>query len=153
MKPDNYIEAPEYCPYQSGEPTIFLAGGITGCPDWQHQARQQIRSHPVTVLSPRRENFDMHDPNAAFEQIKWERAHLRMATVILFWFCAETVQPIALYELGHWTNTHKPIAVGCHPDYPRRQDVEIQTDLGRPGITIHYDLTDTVQEALKLCKI
>ncbi|WP_443041424.1 nucleoside 2-deoxyribosyltransferase domain-containing protein [Streptomyces sp. B21-083] len=37
---------------------------------------------------------------AAREQTAWEYEHLRIADVILFWFRAEAVQPIALYELG-----------------------------------------------------
>jgi hypothetical protein len=36
--------------------------------------------------------------------------------------------------------TDKPLFVGVHPDYKRRQDVEIQTELARPDIKIVYSL-------------
>ncbi|MGW0827366.1 hypothetical protein [Streptomyces sp. NPDC002845] len=40
--------------------------------------------------------------------------------MILFWFCAVAVQPIALYELGAHAARGTRLAVGAHPDYPRR---------------------------------
>jgi hypothetical protein len=78
------------------------------------------------------------------EQITWEHDYLRMADAILFWFPCETICPIVLYELAAWSMTDKPIFVGVHPDYQRRQDVEIQTGLARPEVEIVYSLEDLV---------
>lgn len=135
-----YIESPEI--YESGGKSIFLAGGITNCPDWQQDIVSMLRDTDLTLLNPRRENFPIHDPNAALAQITWEYEHLRKANAILFWFPRETLCPIVLYELGAWNMTKKPIFVGVHPEYKRRPDVEIQTQLARPSIEVVYSLQD-----------
>lgn len=84
-----YIEAPNQIDVPGG-PFLFLAGGITGCYDWQSQAVDLIKVSgvDVTVLNPRRENFPIDNPSAAYEQILWEHDALRIADVILFWFTA-----------------------------------------------------------------
>ncbi len=116
--------------------SIFLAGGITGCPDWQAEMAGVLKSENIDIFNPRRDSFPIGDPNAAYEQIIWERDHLHSASAILFWFPCETLCPITLYELGAWSMTRKPLAVGCHPDYKRIADVRIQTGLVRPEITV-----------------
>ena len=135
-----YIESPKCYFPQEGETSVFLAGGITNCPDWQQQMSEMLSQTSLTVLNPRRANFPIEDPDAAQKQIEWEHAHLRKATAVLFWFPCETLCPIVLYELGAWSMTEKQIFVGSHPDYLRRQDVEIQTLLQRPEVAIQYSL-------------
>jgi hypothetical protein len=128
-------------------PSLFLAGGITGCPDWQREMVHRLHDVPAVLLNPRRANFPIDDPTAARAQIDWEFRHLRQADAILFWFPRETLCPITLYELGAWSlyrDQHgpKPLFIGAHPDYPRRQDVEIQTGLVRPKLRIVHALSD-----------
>jgi len=134
-----YIEALDSLK-DDGTKVVFLAGGITNCPDWQRTMAGLLKDADLTLLNPRRMDFPMGDPDAAIEQIKWEHDHLRMADAILFWFPCETICPIVLYELGAWSMTDKPVFVGVHPDYGRRQDVEIQTNLVRPEVEITYSL-------------
>lgn len=141
-----YIEALENLERTPGYKSLFLAGGITGCPDWQQEMKQLLSDTDLILFNPRRANFPIHDPNAANEQITWEHKYLREADAIQFWFAKETIQPIVLYELGSWSMTDKPIFVGLHPEYPRRQDVEIQTSLVRPDIKIVYSLQDLSQQ-------
>ena len=136
-----YIESPERLLAGVGT-SVFLAGGITRCPDWQQEMRRILADFDLVVLNPRRKNFPIHDPGAAEEQIAWEYTHLRAADAILFWFPCETICPIVLYELGAWSMTNKPIFVGVHPDYKRRQDVEIQTRLVRPEVEVVFTLQD-----------
>ncbi|MCJ8279334.1 MAG: nucleoside 2-deoxyribosyltransferase domain-containing protein [Rivularia sp. ALOHA_DT_140] len=128
---------------------IFLAGGISNCPDWQSQMVELLEPLPWTILNPRRQNFPIHDPDAARQQIAWEHKHLQLATAILFWFPQESICPITLYELGAWSMTDKLLFVGVHPNYPRRQDVEIQTSLVRPDINIVYSLEELAQQVLQ----
>lgn len=137
-----YIEAP--IPDDGIGISVFLAGGITGCPDWQSEIMGKLVNDDITVLNPRRADFPIHDPGAAREQIYWEHTHLRKADVILFWFPCETLCPIVLYELGAWSMTNKSIVVGVHPDYQRRADVEIQTELARPDVTVVHSLNALV---------
>ena len=142
-----YVQAPQ--PYTGPGPLLFLAGGISDCPDWQAEAVAMLRDTPgLTVLDPRRAVFDLADPAAATEQITWEHTHLHRADVVLFWFAAGgSVQPITLYELGVHVTRGVPLAVGADPGYPRRLDVQIQLALARPGLTVHDTLADTVAAA------
>lgn len=144
------ITAPERN-FLANHPFVFMAGGITGCPEWQDEMiesfrkmrspeKESIFNYDMTLLNPRRKNFPMDDPTAAERQIKWEHDMLRLADAILFWFPKETICPIVLYELGAWSMTDKPILVGVHPEYQRRQDVEIQTKLARPNVPIMHEL-------------
>lgn len=145
-----YIESPTgFVPGRHPRPkSVFLAGGITGCPNWQQDMVRLLRETNMILLNPRRENFPIDDPGAAQKQIEWEYWHLRRADAILFWFPCETICPIVLYELGAWSMTsgvfaaRKPIFVGVHPEYQRRRDVEIQTALERPDVRIVNTLPD-----------
>ena len=141
-----YIEAPNL--YEGVEKSIFMAGGISGCPDWHSDIVKLLSESDLTLLNPRRKNFPINDPSAASGQIKWEYDHLRKASAILFWFPCETLCPITLYELGAWSMSEKPILLGVHPDYQRRQDVEIQTRLIRPDISIVYSVQALAEQVL-----
>jgi hypothetical protein len=144
-----YIEAPStYDEGKSDDIKIFLAGGISGTPDWQAEMVELLgeQDNNLVLLNPRRKNFPIHDPSAAEAQIKWEHDQLRLADAILFWFPKETLCPIVLYELGAWSMTDKHLFVGVHPDYRRRQDVEIQTRLARQAIRIVYTLQELAQK-------
>ena len=144
--------APEVFPHEG--PSLFLAGGITGCINWQSEMLRLLvdRGYSDIVLNPRRENFPMDNPKAAEEQILWEYAALHSASRILFWFPCETLCPITLYELGahcHRYHDKVPILIGVHPEFQRKQDVEIQTRLCRPEIKIVYSLEDLANQVVK----
>jgi hypothetical protein len=146
-----YVEAPqEWADAMEPRKAVFLAGGITGCPDWQRQMRDLLCESGLLILNPRRRNFPIDDPAAAQQQIEWEYRHLRKADLILFWFCAATLNPIVLYEMGAWSMTDKPIAIGVEPGYARAQDVVIQTKLTRPDVKICSSLRDLATATLKL---
>lgn len=138
-----YIEALET--YNGNETSLFLAGGITDCPDWQREMVEMLRHTDLVVLNPRRAHFLPHE-HAAREQITWEYHHLRQASAISFWFPKETLCPIVLYELGAWSMTSKKLFVGVHPEYQRLQDVQIQTALARPDVQLVTSLEDLAQE-------
>lgn len=133
---------------------LFLAGGITDCPDWQSTIINDLKNIPnITIYNPRRKKFPMDNPYAAEQQITWEYNHLRDSDIIIYWFSRGSINPIVLYELGRWgTSTNKPIFIGIDKEYIRSIDVEIQTKLSNPSTTIVYslkELTDKVKENLK----
>ena len=134
MTVGNYLEA--LAEFDGSGPSLFLAGGITACDDWQRRAAAALADLPLAILNPRRTNFPIHDPSAAATQIEWEHRHLRKAAALLFWFPSETLCPITLYELGACSMSTKPLFVGTHPEYQRRQDVVIQTRLARPEVEV-----------------
>lgn len=125
---------------------LFLAGGITECPDWQAEICEMLEDTALVLLNPRRPEFPIGDPACAEAQIRWEYMHLRMADAISFWFPAESLCPIVLYELGAWSMASKPIFVGRAPGYRRWQDVDIQTELVRPEVRVTDDLADLAEQ-------
>lgn len=141
-----YIEAPKGYTLHPSEKSVYLAGGITNCPDWQRKMVQLLSGTDYTLLNPRQEDFPIDDPNAARQQITWEHYAFRDAKVILFWFPYETLCPIVLYELGAWSMTDIPLYVGVQPEYKRRADVKIQTELVRPDVEVVYSLEKLAQQ-------
>lgn len=131
---------------------LFLAGGISNCPDWQAVLIDDIKAIPnLTIYNPRRKNFPIGDPNAAEQQITWEFNHLRDADVVIFWFSKGSLNPIVLYELGMWGNSNnRPMIVGIDEGYERKQDVEIQTRLSRPEVPIVYSLEEMSEKIYDL---
>ena len=132
--------------------SIFLAGGITNCPDWQSVVVDGLKHlSGVTIYNPRR---PVYDADKEEEQITWEFCQLANADVILFWFSKGTVNPIVLYELGMWGNSRPeiPILIGCEKGYIRTSDVTIQTKLARPNIQIYNDLEDIICDAEELLR-
>ena len=146
-----YVESPEEI-FAETDKSLFLAGGITGTPDWQQEMKKSLSNVPIVIFNPRRKDFPIDDLDAAETQIKWEYDHLRKASMILFWFPSETLCPIVLYELGAWSITNKKLFIGVHPEYKRKQDVEIQTKLVRPEIQIVYDLGTLSEQVIAECR-
>lgn len=140
-----YVEALTDYSCAGPDLTLFLGGGITGTADWQKEIVAKLSSTDLTLLNPRRAVFD----GSAEAQIKWEHSHLLRSDAILFWFPPETLCPIALYELGAWVFRPKKLFVGCHPDYKRRFDVEVQVSLERPKLKIVYSLDDLANQVIE----
>jgi len=129
---------------------IFLAGGITNCPDWQSDLIAKLRNITdidLDIYNPRRKNFPINDPKASYEQILWEFEKLKNTDMIVFWFSRGSLNPIVLYELGMWGNSRDTsIIVGIDREYERRRDVMIQTNLARPELPIFGSLETIFEE-------
>jgi hypothetical protein len=114
---------------------LFLAGGISGCEDWQDEMVGMLADTDLILLNPRRDDFP-EDPTKAQEetpwQIEWEFIHLRKSRARLFWFPSATICPITLFELGKYAANSDPLFVGVDKQYKRKIDVEVQLSLSRP---------------------
>ena len=66
-----------------------------------------------------------------------------------FSFCAETIQPVMLYELGFQAARGAVLVVGSHLHYERRRDVVAQLARAWPGATALDSLPATVHAAAK----
>ena len=130
------VQCPSEAAPLPGERSVFLAGGISNCPNWQTELLELLRDTDWLVLNPRREDFDLNDPHMAEAQIEWEYRHLALSDAIAFWFPPQTLCPITLYELGKWSMTDKPLLIGVDTMYARRFDVIVQTRLARPDVTV-----------------
>lgn len=127
---------------------VFLAGGISKCPDWQSRALELLSTTDLHVANPRR--FDHIDFTGAIakEQITWEYNALAKSKVILFWFPKESLCPIALYELGVQVGLNeKPIMVGADLKYARRFDLQTQLELANTRDTRFSSTISTSLEA------
>lgn len=140
--------------------TLFLAGGISNCSDWQKYFINMIKmeyyhyspdSHySLLCLNPRRSTFDVNNPKESELQIKWEFDRLKESDNIVFWFPQETLCPITLFEYGkHFTDRNKRLFVGTHKNYKRRFDIVYQTKLERPDIIIHDNLDSLIEEVVQ----
>jgi len=116
--------------------SLFIAGGISNCHPWQKELISLLEDTDLVLLNPRRDEYNMNNIALEEDQIKWEHAHLNMATAYAFWFPCETVCPITLFELGAVTCGSKRVFVGTHPDYARKRDIRWQMLLRRPEITV-----------------
>lgn len=137
------ITAPQEYEREKSDILCFLAGGITNCPEWQKEVIKYLRyvnPGSLIVFNPRRDNFPIHDPNAAKEQITWEFENLNRADIFSMYFCSgDSDQPICMYELGRhvermmkeypYIEISDRVVVSVEDGYKRKNDVIIQTEL------------------------
>lgn len=123
------IKAPQELYIQS--PSVFLAGSIEmgKAVDWQTQITKALFHLDVTVLNPRRDDWDsswkQEASNPKFrEQVEWELSALDRANLILMYFDPKTMSPISLLELGLYAPTGKMI-VCCPEGFWRKGNVDI----------------------------
>ena len=155
------IAAPEQYEKQERDILLFLAGGITNCPDWQKEVialLEKVNPSDLVVFNPRRDNFPIHDPNVAKEQITWEFKYLNMADIFTMYFSSgDSDQPICMYELGrnivrmqmkYPTDWEKRIVVSIARDYKRFDDANFQTQFACGNKKIKLN-TQYSEECLK----
>ncbi len=139
------IKAPDRMPLMAKlalDKTVFLAGSITGASNWQNEATTLLLPH-LNVFNPRRDNFDKSSPEVEREQIQWEFSMLDLAEITLFYFAPETLAPITLLEYGKQLvkTKYAPFRktyVCVHPNYARKNDIWIQTELASPEILKNF---------------
>lgn len=110
---------------------MFLAGSIEmgTAPNWQADLIATLAERDVTILDPRREEWDASWRQSIDEplfrgQVEWELDGLDRADVIAMWFAPETKAPITLLELGLHARGGN-VVVGCPDGYWRKGNIEI----------------------------
>lgn len=139
---ENFVPDPE-----TEEITVFLAGGITNCWDWQNLVIEYLKEEEkegedlskLVIFNPRRPNFPIDDPFAAYAQIEWEYKWLMACDIFSMYFAGgSSVQPICMYELGRYSHRmldlfpwayQDRVIVTVEPTYKRASDVIIQMRL------------------------
>ena len=124
-------------------PSVFLAGGITNCKEWQKKVIEELEFEDISIFNPRQEHFDITDKNAAYKQIQWEFERLEQMDIFSMYFCNDnSTQPICMYELGRNivrmqnrfpSDWEKRIIISVEDGYERVKDVLVQTELATKG--------------------
>lgn len=123
-----YIEAPSFVQFIGT--SIFLAGGITNCENWQQKVSETLlKETSLFILNPRRANFDRTKKEESESQIRWEHFYLNRADKVFFWFPKTAISPIAFFELGVALSRGKKIYLGFEEGHERATDLKIQTYL------------------------
>ena len=126
--------SPDHLPERFTNSSVFIAGGISNCPDWQSEMVSLTNTDIHDVVNPRRVGGFDRTGDTAKEQITWEHRALAMVDSCIFWFPKETLCPITLFELGKMLERTMNVggmrlAIGWHPDYVRAFDLEVQIKL------------------------
>lgn len=146
------VEKPPSIDFPKQGTTVFLGGGISGCPMWQDELIEKIKRR----MSFTEKRIHVFNPRwdyawTAYQQIEWEFNKLREADIIVMWFASGGQNRIVFYELGMWINsTGRKAVIGCDPLFDRKEDVVIQTKLARPDLTIYTSLDDVSREVYNL---
>lgn len=117
------------------------------CVDWQKVVENELKDFNVTILNPRRDNWDsswkQSIDNPQFKgQVTWELDNLDAATFIFMYFDPQTKAPITLMELGlHARN--KNVIVCCPHGFWRRGNIEVVCD--RFKIPLFDDFNKSIQ--------
>lgn len=119
--------------------SVFLAGGITNCKEWQKTVIEELAFEDVSIFNPRQEHFDVSDKNASYKQILWEFERLEKMDIFSMYYCNDNSdQPICMYELGRNivrmqnrfpSDWERRIVISVEDGYRRQTDVLIQTEL------------------------
>jgi len=139
-------------------PSVFLAGSIEmgKARLWQDEMTQSLSDLNVTVLNPRREDWNaewkQETSFAPFkEQVDWEMDHLEAVDVIALYFQPGTMSPISLLELGLHAGSGKVI-VCCPEGFWRRGNVQIVCmRYGLECVETFEELATKVRNRLEKC--
>lgn len=123
------ITAPE--PLHITSTSIFLAGSIAQdkAEKWQDKVIAALSDTPMTILNPRRAQWDASwkqekDFQPFHEQVSWELNALEAADNIIIYFDPKTEAPISLLELGLFAQSGK-VMVCCPEGFWRKGNVDI----------------------------
>lgn len=125
------LKPPASLPATFDSPSLFLAGSIEMglAPQWQQTVEQALERSSITILNPRRDDWDstwqqaLTNPQFA-AQVAWELEAQERADCIAMFFAPETQAPITLLELGLFARTGK-LVVCCPPGYWRKGNVDV----------------------------
>lgn len=111
---------------------------------WQQRMALELCRYPITVLNPRRVEWD-NSKESMDQQVEWELSALEQADVICLFIDVATEARITLLELGKYLDSGK-LVVSCGKQYDRYLNVEkvckrygvplMETFAELPGATI-----------------
>jgi hypothetical protein len=151
------IYPPNKVAHPHTEKMVFLAGSIEmgAAVDWQKAVIEKLKDLPVTILNPRRLDWDSswkqgQNEQPFRDQVLWELSSIAKADVIFFYFDPNTKSPISLMELGLCLGGDRKVVVCCPPTFYRQANVAITCEIN--GTTIYEDLDWAIQVLIEKLK-
>lgn len=132
--------------------SVFLAGSIEmgKAIDWQTRVTAALEDLNVTVLNPRRDDWDSSweqsiDNPQFVEQVQWELSAIEKADIVIMYFDPNTKSPISLLELGLRAEAYRTI-VCCPKGFWRKGNVDV--------VCRYYgiDQVDTIEQLIERLK-
>lgn len=143
--------------FMTVEPMVFLAGSIEmgKAIDWQTEFCKRMSDLPVTILNPRRDDWDssweQKITNPKFkEQVEWELTALGIADIVVMYLVPGTMSPISLLELGLKAGGRRLI-VCCPEGFWRKGNVDIVCQ--RFNVQQVETFDELVEEVIRSVKI
>ncbi len=129
-----YIESPAV--YSGDNKAVFLAGGISNCPDWQQEMKRMLTPSDLVLFNPRAGNHD----NLALNRRKDDKS---------FSWSGSTVYPISEPPPTNDTVqvTCSFVAVSSHQDIDPEQLDNVRQAISK---AFEQNLQDSLDDALGL---
>ena len=145
------IKAPGWVP--SGKFSVFLGGSIDmgAAENWQDRLSKDLAdySDDLILVNPRRDDWDsswIQDPTPGtqfYEQVDWELEQQEDASMIVYYFAADSKAPITLLELGIFGRGLGPgpfnVIVCCPKEFYRYGNVKMVCDRYTIKMVESYD--------------
>lgn len=154
----NVIYPPNKVPYPNTEKMVFLAGSIEMgvAIDWQNQVIEKLKDLPVTILNPRRPDWDStwkqgQNEQPFRDQVLWELSGIAKSDVVFFYFDPNTKSPISLMELGLCIGGKKDILVCCPAAFYRQANVAITCEVAG-DIKVYETLDESINFLIEKLK-
>ena len=128
--------------------TIFLAGAIDQgkAEDWQAKVSQALGEFDITILNPRRDDWDsswdQDADNPQFrEQVEWELDAQDAADLIVFVFTKDSKAPITFLEFGLFAPKKEAI-VCAEEGFYRSGNLDIVAE--RHKVPMYHNLDEMI---------
>lgn len=145
------IKAPNA--YEKHDFKIFLAGAIDmgQAVDWQEKVVKALTNFNVTILNPRRDDWDSSWKQEASEpqfnkQVKWELDALEAADLVVYVFPADSKAPITFLEFGLF-GIQKPSILCVEKGFYRQGNLDIVAE--RYNIPVYHTFDGFIRELKK----
>lgn len=134
--------------------SIFLAGSIDmgKATDWQLDISTRLSSYAVTLLNPRRGQWDASlvqdiSDDEFRQQVEWELDCLDHCTAIAMFLDPASLAPISQMELGLYARSGR-LVVCCPEGFWRRGNVQIVCK--RFGVKLVETLEELIESVLEM---
>jgi hypothetical protein len=141
-------------PFDTLDFSLFLAGSIDQghARDWHSEVIAGLQDINVTILSPKREDWDeTWEQCATCEpfrgQVLWEIKGMEVCDLMVVCFTAESKAPVTMFEFGAWGTT-KDTILCVETGFYREANLQIYAE--HFNVPIYHDLDTMITDLHKI---